>query len=77
MGGCFRLGEGLGLGIVIFCLLPTNCFHIFCLWMVFCLFVVFTNVLVSWDKKMLIVISGLAFIDKYTFLVIIFNFDYL
>ena len=29
MGGCFRMGESLILGMLILCLLPTNYFHSF------------------------------------------------
>ena len=35
MGGCFRLGENLGLCILILCMLRANCFHSFFVWMRF------------------------------------------
>ena len=36
MDGCFRLGESLELCILIFYLLPTNCFYSFFMWVRFC-----------------------------------------
>ena len=72
MGGCFRLGESLGLCILIFCLLTPNCFHSFDVWMCFLVsFVCNCLGAVSWGKKkMLIILRGFAFIYKYIFPVI-------
>ena len=52
MGGYFRLGESLGLCILIFCLLTPNCFHSFDVWMCFLVsFVCNCLGAVSWGKK--------------------------
>ena len=72
------MGENLGLCMLISCLMPTNCFHSFFVLMRFS--VCFVNITVFKlsfirSQKMLIVISGCAFIYKYMLLVI-FNFQY-
>ena len=65
MGDCFRLGENLGLCMLISCLMPTNCFHSFFVLMRFS--VCFVNITAfkhcfMRSEKMLIVISGCVFI---------------
>ena len=45
MDGCFRLGESLGLYILIFFQLPTNCFHSFFVWIYLSVFLFVYNCL--------------------------------
>ena len=73
MSDCFRWGESLGLCIVIFCLQPTNCIHIFFVWIfsvvvvaVALVVVVFTNVFCVMGQKIMIVIREFAFPSRKT-----------
>ena len=43
MGGCFTLGESLSLLLLIFCLLPGNCFRSFFVWMHFSICFVYNS----------------------------------
>ena len=67
MGGCFRLGENLGLCILILCMLRANCFHSFFVWMRFSVRFVYNCLwaLCQGNKKyILILTSGFDFIYK-------------
>ena len=74
MGDCFRWGESLGLCIAIFCLLPTNCIHIFFVWILSVVVVVvvavvvavFTNVFCAMGQKIMIVIREFTFPSRKT-----------